>query len=162
MVHRFLRRRATWGVLGVTLAVPAVALATGPGGGSQSGCHVLGVPSASASRVIDGHWLDARRSGRETTEFFAGGSYRVTRCGEDGRFVRSQTVAPVPIPSGGSALLPISEVRPTGLPQPDGRQLLVERSGIYPDPQDPRWARIWRADRQEILARVLPPTRHDS
>lgn len=105
-------------------------------------------PHADAERVVNGAWA----KGRETTEFFADGTYRVARCNSDGSLAVQQHVGPVRVPGGGTEMLVIAETRPFS----GGR--LVERSPLYGDPRDPAFIRLWERDRALILADVLSPT----
>lgn len=67
--------------------------------------------------------------GVETTEVFGSGTYRVSRCGVDGRFREGMTVAPIKDPGGRFVLVPLTVSTP-------------ERtvSTLYADASDPRWA----------------------
>ena len=85
---------------------------------------------------------DRRRSRRplrpdgtsEVTEFTAGGGYRVTRCGRDGRVVVSQTVSPI--------LGPGRHDRASS--RPSARSRASRSRMLYGDPADPRWAAEFR------------------
>jgi hypothetical protein len=89
-----------------------------------------------------------RNCGNEVTERLAHGVYRVTRCNRAGALTSSMTVAPVPDPDGRRVLAPAAIVR-------GNRVLTLD----YGDPNDPRWARVWRRVRARVAARVTRATR---
>jgi hypothetical protein len=135
-------------------AVPASATSAAE---SSPRCHVLGVPSPQAVRIVDGAWQDGGVIGGETTEFFPRGAYRVTRCRPDGTLKISQLNGPVPVPGGDTATLTLSQVQPAKR-EANGRVLYAGRAGIYAAPNDLHWTRVWKRHRTDLLKAVLPPT----
>lgn len=108
---------------------------------------------ATAQNVVR-YTNDIRLDGFETTAHYSDGSYRVAYCDFLGTLTHSQHVGPVVVPTG-SALLIASETLPIS-----GTSPVKYRTTFYTygDPSDPYIQEVWAADRDEILAQVLPPT----
>jgi hypothetical protein len=108
---------------------------------------------ATAQNVVR-YTNDTRLNGFETTAYYSDGSYRVAYCDLLGTLTHSQHVGPVAVPTG-SALLIASETLPIS-----GTSPVKYRTTFYTygDPSDPYIQEVWAADREEILAQVLPPT----
>jgi hypothetical protein len=103
-------------------------------------------------RVVNGVWVAATGAGGETTEFFADGSYRVSRCGLTGLLVVSQWVAPIEVP-GGIAMLVREETKPIGTAGDFG-----SLTSDWLPPSDPEFIATWPQYRDEYLAEVIPAT----
>jgi hypothetical protein len=100
--------------------------------------------------ITTGRWRTKQASGPETTERYAEGGYRVTRCTDAGELLISQNVGPVPVP-GGYALLEI------GRTMKEGDSYGTSRA-TYANPNDPAFIRAWKRAGDRARALVLPPT----
>jgi hypothetical protein len=129
----------------------AVAAATGAllsvlGGGSQALAATCESPSSLPAPAAQRVESARTPRGVETTEVFAPGTYRVSRCGSDGRFLDGMTVGPIEDPTGRVILVPLTVSTP-----------LRSTSMLYAGASDPRWvARVAR--RRDPDPVVLAPT----
>jgi hypothetical protein len=122
----------------------------GLGGGCASPLNRAG-SSPAPTKIVNGAW----GLGLESTYHYDGGSYEVNRCGPDGLLLVSQHVGPVAVPGGITRMLVWSHA----VREPDG---LLITSGVYGDPDDPRWRYEWKRNGGRAMARVLPPTTNTS
>jgi hypothetical protein len=93
----------------------------------------------------------------EVTEYFGAAGYRVSDCSASGALLKSQEVAPVAVPGGKAAMLPVSQFDAQGTPS------LAAPAGVftyitYADPADPVFERQWASSAPASLAAVMPPT----
>jgi hypothetical protein len=128
------------------LAAAAGALLSVLGGGSQALAATCESPASLVAPAAQRVESATTARGSETTEVFAPGTYRVSRCGADGRFVDGMTVGPIEDPTGRVMLVPLTVSTPTRT-----------TSVLYADASDPRWtARVAR--RRDPDPVVLAPT----
>ena len=152
------------------MAAAGVALAGDDAGGTTATCEPVGLPAATGQveKVVNGlvplplpggGEQDAAapdaggaQQGKETTTYFEGGVYRVTRCDAAGQLVVSQMVAPVPVPGNQTVMAPVSWSERLA----DGT--IETTHGIYGDANHPGWAAECRKHEASLRARVIPPT----
>jgi hypothetical protein len=114
----------------------------------------LSAPAAAAPRCTPADGLRSAAIDRrqhadgsaEVTEYLTRGTYRVTRCGPDGRPRVSQTVSPILDPDGGVSFVPTERQEPG-----------LTVSLLYGDPSEPSWAADFRAHRAAVQAAVATP-----
>jgi hypothetical protein len=111
--------------------------------------------AATPLQVRRGQWRTASGArGGETTAFYSGGAYRVTRCGTDGQLVVSQLVVALHLKGLAPGRFVISETRPIGIA---GRYEVSV--GVLPAPDDPQLIRWWRGGGAAQMAKhTIPPT----
>ena len=129
---------------------------SGPGGGGANPSTACddGTPRPRASRVVSRVNRPGVVRGPETTVRFDDGAYHVARCDALGHFVRAQTVEPVPVAGGGTAMLVTAESHPTV----DGGAGVQTTYLDYAPPTDPAAARDWTEHKDKYLDNVIPPT----
>lgn len=130
---------------GTTTAPPSV-----PRQGSGAGCQAF-QPEVGIGR--DDRLELIVTNDRETTIFFAGGTYRVTRCDSFGRLLLSQLVGDVPVPNGAVARLPLQTA------SGGGSNAITVATPEYPDdPDAPDFAADWAEFGLAAQGDVIPPT----
>ena len=139
--------RRGWLPMGLATAVLTVlvALVLAPAALAQSDqatCQPFFVSVAAKSA-----YGSSPQGGREVTEYFSGGAYRVTRCSEDGSPQLSVAAAPFPGATG-------SEYRATAITRPIGRGLIKTTHLQYEDAAQLRT----RTGSSRGAQAVLPPT----
>ena len=122
---------------------PAGVLVLGTGGCRQWQPEIIAEPT-SITLII--------AKGRETTIYFGGDKYRVSRCREDGSLEVSMLVGPIPVPGGLQASVPLDIVYGRGA----GRFDVAYQD--YGRPEEPYWADKWRRTGAATRAMVIPPT----
>lgn len=133
-------------------ALLAAVTALGAGGVAKGQQASACVPPAAVGEP-EGTVVRIATADSERTEFLSGGAYRVTKCDESGRLILTQTVAPIAVPGGGTALVPISVTAPD---KEAGR--FATTALTYGDPAEPRWAANWLAAAELVKASVISPT----
>ncbi|MDX6718439.1 MAG: hypothetical protein QOJ63_693 [Solirubrobacteraceae bacterium] len=116
------------------------------GGGSQALAATCASPSSLPAPAAQRVASATTSRGIETTDVLAPGTYRVSRCDADGRFLDGMTVGSIEDRTGRVILVPLTVSAP-------GRTT----STLYADASDPRWV-VRVARRRDPDPVVLAPT----
>jgi Matrixin len=109
--------------------------------------------AATPLKIVRGSWTTATGVRAEQSTDYYSGSYRVTRCGADGKLVLSQLVTTLQPRGSAAGPYVIEEVRPTASGEVEGSVALL------PSPDDPAFVAWWRSGgAAEAAARAIPPT----